>query len=72
MWEEIAEKTVKLFIIFEGADMAFITSGMGGGTGTGAYDSTNIRELVYNMYGNLPFKFEGPKDIIERLRELLK
>ena len=51
--------------LFEGADMAFITSGMGGGTGTGAAPmiAQISRELGILTVGivTLPFKFEGPK-----------
>ena len=51
--------------LLEGADMAFITSGMGGGTGTGAAPmiAQISRELGILTVGivTLPFKFEGPK-----------
>lgn len=63
----------------EGADMVFITAGMGGGTGTGA--APVVAEIAHNM-GLLtvgvvtrPFGFEGKKRIdqalqgIEALRE---
>ncbi|WP_122790526.1 cell division protein FtsZ [Intestinibacillus sp. Marseille-P6563] len=63
----------------EGADMVFITAGMGGGTGTGA--APVVAEIAHNM-GILtvgvvtrPFSFEGKKRIdqalqgIEALRE---
>ncbi|HIA91482.1 MAG TPA: cell division protein FtsZ, partial [Candidatus Marinimicrobia bacterium] len=51
--------------ILEGADMVFITGGMGGGTGTGAAASVALlaRELEILTVGivTLPFNFEGPK-----------
>ncbi len=63
----------------EGVDMAFITAGMGGGTGTGA--APIVAKIAKEM-GILtvavvtkPFKFEGPKRMrfalegIEKLRE---
>ena len=54
-----------IYNLLEGADMAFITSGMGGGTGTGAAPmiAQISRELGILTVGivTLPFKFEGPK-----------
>jgi len=54
-----------IYNLLEGADMAFITSGMGGGTGTGAAPvvSQISRELGILTVGivTIPFKFEGPK-----------
>ena len=51
--------------LLEGADMVFITAGMGGGTGTGAAPviSQVARELGILTVGivTLPFSFEGPK-----------
>ena len=51
--------------ILEGADMVFITGGMGGGTGTGAAASIAqmAREMEILTVGivTLPFNFEGPK-----------
>ncbi len=51
--------------LMEGADMVFITAGMGGGTGTGASPviSQIARELGILTVGivTLPFTFEGPK-----------
>jgi cell division protein FtsZ len=49
----------------EGADMVFITAGMGGGTGTGA--AQVVAEIAQEMDALVvavvtrPFKFEGPK-----------
>jgi cell division protein FtsZ len=66
--------------ILDGADMAFITAGMGGGTGTGA--SPVIAEISKSL-GILtvaivtrPFRFEGPQRLrkaeqgIEKLRQV--
>ena len=54
-----------IYNLLEGADMAFITGGMGGGTGTGAAPMVSqiSRELGILTVGivTLPFKFEGPK-----------
>lgn len=63
----------------EGADMVFVTAGMGGGTGTGA--SPVVAKIAKDL-GALtigivtkPFRFEGPvrarqaEDGVERLRE---
>ncbi len=51
--------------LLEGADMVFITSGMGGGTGTGASPviAQISREMGILTVGivTLPFMFEGPK-----------
>ena len=51
--------------IIEGADMVFITAGMGGGTGTGAAPriAQIAREMGVLTVGivTLPFNFEGPR-----------
>ena len=51
--------------MLEGADMVFITAGMGGGTGTGAAPTVAqmAREMGILTVGivTLPFNFEGPK-----------
>ena len=51
--------------LIEGADMVFITAGMGGGTGTGAAPRVAqiAREMGILTVGivTLPFSFEGPK-----------
>ena len=56
--DEIAE-------ILSGADMVFITAGMGGGTGTGAAHviARAAKELNILTVGvvTLPFSYEGPK-----------
>ena len=63
----------------QGANMVFITSGMGGGTGTGASHviARAARELNILTVGvtTLPFSYEGPKRMrraIEGLEELKK
>ena len=59
-----ADKEVVQSMI-EGADMVFITAGMGGGTGSGAAPITAqiAREMGILTVGivTLPFNFEGPK-----------
>lgn len=78
--EQAAQESEEdLEMILEGSDMVFITSGMGGGTGTGA--SPHVAKLAKNL-GALtigvvtkPFRFEGPirsrqaEQGVERLRE---
>ena len=63
----------------QGANMVFITSGMGGGTGTGASHviAKAARELNILTVGvtTLPFSYEGPKRMrraLEGLEELKK
>ena len=65
--------------MLEGADMVFITAGMGGGTGTGASPviSQISRELGVLTVGivTLPFNFEGPKRMnraLEGMAEMKK
>ena len=65
--------------LLEGADMVFITAGMGGGTGTGASPviSQISRELGVLAVGivTLPFSFEGPKRMnraLEGMAEMKK
>ena len=65
--------------LLEGADMVFITAGMGGGTGTGAAPviSQIARELGVLTVGivTLPFSFEGPKRMnraLEGMAEMKK
>ena len=65
--------------ILEDADMAFITAGMGGGTGTGAAPmiAKLSREMGILTVGiiTLPFNFEGPKRMnraLEGIAELRK
>ena len=63
----------------QGANMVFITSGMGGGTGTGASHviAKAARELNILTVGvvTLPFSYEGPKRMrraVEGLEEFKK
>ena len=63
----------------QGANMVFITSGMGGGTGTGASHviARTARELNILTVGvtTLPFSYEGPKRMrraVEGLEEFKK
>ena len=63
----------------QGSNMVFITSGMGGGTGTGASHviARTARELNILTVGvtTLPFSYEGPKRMrraVEGLEELKK
>ena len=63
----------------QGANMVFITSGMGGGTGTGASHviARAARELNILTVGvtTLPFSYEGPKRMrraVEGLEEFKK
>ena len=65
--------------LLDGADMAFITAGMGGGTGTGAAPVVALvsREQGVLTVGiiTLPFSFEGPKRMnraLEGLAEMKK
>ncbi len=65
--------------LLDGADMVFITAGLGGGTGTGAAPviSQISRELGILTVGivTLPFSFEGPKRMnraLEGMSEMKK
>jgi cell division protein FtsZ len=60
--EESAEE---LYEVLKGADMVFVTAGMGGGTGTGAAPviaqiAKELKALTIGVVTR-PFKFEGPK-----------
>ncbi|MBI90119.1 MAG: cell division protein FtsZ [Candidatus Marinimicrobia bacterium] len=73
-----ADKEVIISLI-DGADMVFITAGMGGGTGTGAAPviSQIARDLGVLTVGivTLPFSFEGPKRMnraLEGMAEMKK
>jgi cell division protein FtsZ len=71
------EDTDKLLEVLEGADMVFVTTGLGGGTGTGA---APVIASLANQMGALtvavvtkPFRFEGRKRALQAeagLREL--
>ena len=75
-----ADESLNEIINFlQGANMVFITAGMGGGTGTGAASviARAARELKYfNSWCNhLPFSYEGPKRMrraVEGMNELKK
>ena len=59
------EDTEKIIEILEGADMVFITAGLGGGTGTGAAPviaslSKELNALTVAVVTK-PFAFEGPR-----------
>jgi cell division protein FtsZ len=65
------ESKAEIRKVLEGADMVFITAGMGGGTGTGAAQvvadvSQELGALTVAVVTK-PFKFEGPRR--ERLAE---
>jgi cell division protein FtsZ len=59
------EDTDKIISILEGADMVFVTAGLGGGTGTGAAPvvATLAREMnaLTVAVVTKPFEFEGPR-----------
>src|SRR6201997_174696 len=59
------EDTDKIIDLLEGADMVFVTAGLGGGTGTGAAPvvASLARELgaLTVAVVTKPFAFEGPK-----------
>lgn len=62
------ESTQKLQEVLEGADMVFLTAGMGGGTGTG---SISVAASIAKQVGALtvavvtkPFMFEGSKRMV--------
>ena len=75
-----ADESLNEIINFlQGANMVFITAGMGGGTGTGASSviAKAARELNILTVGvvTLPFSYEGPKRMrraIEGMNELKK
>ena len=75
-----ADESLNEIINFlQGANMVFITAGMGGGTGTGAWSviAKAARELNILTVGviTLPFSYEGPKRMrraIEGMNELKK
>src|SRR5712691_1627661 len=59
------EDTEKIIDLLEGADMVFVTAGLGGGTGTGAAPvvaslAKELGALTVAMVTK-PFAFEGPK-----------
>src|SRR5918911_5344759 len=63
------EDTEKIIEALEGADMVFITTGLGGGTGTGAAPiiaslATELGALTIAVVTK-PFKFEGKKRALQ-------
>jgi cell division protein FtsZ len=72
--EAALEDTDKVIQALDGADMIFVTTGLGGGTGTGA------APVIASLAGELgaltiavvtkPFKFEGKKRLIQAERGL--
>lgn len=77
--EAASEDRTKIADALEGADMVFITAGMGGGTGTGASPvvaqaSKEVGALTIGVVTK-PFGFEGPKrskQSLEGIEELEK
>jgi cell division protein FtsZ len=59
------EDTERIIEILEGADMVFVTAGMGGGTGTGAAPVVSALAKELNALTvavvTKPFSFEGPR-----------
>lgn len=75
--EAAMEDTEKLLEIIEGADMVFLTTGLGGGTGTGATpilaNLASELDILAIAIVTLPFEFEGrirAKQAHEGLSEL--
>lgn len=71
------EDTEKLIELLEGADMVFLTTGLGGGTGTGATpvlaNLASEMDILAIAIVTLPFEFEGKiraKQAVEGLTEL--
>jgi cell division protein FtsZ len=72
------EDTEKLINILEGSDMVFLTTGLGGGTGTGATPilanlASEIDDILAIAIVTLPFDFEGrvrAKQALDGLQEL--
>ena len=65
--EAALEDTERIIQLLEGADMVFITAGLGGGTGTGAAPiianlSLNLDALTVGVV-TLPFNFEGKRKL---------
>ncbi len=75
--EAALEDTDKIIEILEGADMVFVTTGLGGGTGTGAAPivaslATELNALTVAVVTK-PFQFEGRRRMLQAeqgLREL--
>jgi cell division protein FtsZ len=75
--EAALEDTEKIIEVLEGADMVFVTTGLGGGTGTGAAPiiaslATELNALTVAVVTK-PFLFEGKRRMLQAeqgLREL--
>src|SRR3954465_11816684 len=75
--EAALEDTEKIIEVLEGADMVFVTTGLGGGTGTGAAPiiaslATELNALTVAVVTK-PFHFEGRRRMLQAeqgLREL--
>src|SRR3954454_6501054 len=75
--EAALEDTEKIIEVLEGADMVFVTTGLGGGTGTGAAPiiaslATELNALTVAVVTK-PFQFEGKRRMLQAeqgLREL--
>ena len=69
--QAITEDQEAVQSLLSGADMAFVTAGMGGGTGTGAASKVAqiSKEMGILTVGiiTLPFAFEGPKRMARAL-----
>src|SRR6188768_4256317 len=68
------EDTEKIIQALDGADMVFVTTGLGGGTGTGAAPviaslATELGALTVAVVTK-PFKFEGRKRLLQAERGL--
>ena len=68
------EDTEQIIQVLDGADMVFITTGLGGGTGTGAAPviaslATELGALTIAVVTK-PFKFEGRKRLLQAERGL--
>jgi cell division protein FtsZ len=72
--EAALEDTDKLIAALDGADMVFVTTGLGGGTGTGAAPvvaslASELGALTIAVVTK-PFKFEGKKRLLQAERGL--
>src|SRR5207245_6322801 len=68
------EDTEKIIEVLEGADMVFVTAGLGGGTGTGAAPVVASLAKELNALAvavvTKPFAFEGPRRMRQAERGL--
>jgi cell division protein FtsZ len=70
------EETDKIWEVLQGADMVFVTTGLGGGTGTGgapviAALATELEALTVAVVTK-PFQFEGSKRMMQAEQGLLE